>query len=160
MPPQIFLIRNTVVSYLLLFKKTDTYFVNLLYILQSVCAGEFSGHSNYSKPYGHGQQLINGLQFFSRPKKSSLPCFREIWGLDLLTLTYFIFTRNCSCIYIDISHLACTNKGHQFRLEPGWSSSVSIKYCQFYHLLIGWFEYIPLPLTTNSTCKPGPSQRI
>lgn len=48
MSPQIFLIRNTIVSYLIALESTDIYFVTLLYILQSICAGEFSGYSNYS----------------------------------------------------------------------------------------------------------------
>lgn len=65
MSPQIFLIGNTVVSYLIALKSTDIYFVTLLYILQPICAGEFSGYSNYSKPYGRGQQLINGYNFLS-----------------------------------------------------------------------------------------------
>ena len=53
---------------LIALESTDIYFVTLLYILQTICAGEFSGYSNYPKPYGLGRQLINGLQFLSRLK--------------------------------------------------------------------------------------------
>lgn len=64
----IFLIENVLVSYLIALTSTDIYFVTLVYILQSICAGEHCGYSNYSKPYGHGKQLMNGIQF-SRLKK-------------------------------------------------------------------------------------------
>lgn len=77
---------------------------------------------NYSKPYGHGQQLINGLQFSSRLKKSFLPCLKEIWGLEP-TLTYF-FTE-IAALYVDISQLACRNEGPPVQARA-WIRLISI----------------------------------
>lgn len=86
MSPKIFLMGNAVVSYLIAFRSTDIYFVTLEYILQSICAGEFHGYSNYSKPYGHGKQLINGLQFSKL--KENQPCLAwekfGAWSCPLL----------------------------------------------------------------------------
>ena len=65
MSPQIFLIRNTVVSDLIALENTRICIVPLWDITQSICTGEFSGFSNYSKACGHRMRLINGLQFFS-----------------------------------------------------------------------------------------------
>lgn len=45
-------------------QEREIYFVTLLYILQSIVARELCASSNYSEPYGHGRQLINGVYFF------------------------------------------------------------------------------------------------
>lgn len=103
----IFLIENVLVSYLIALTSTDIYFVTLVYILQSICAGEHCGYSNYSKPYGHGKQLMNGIQF-SRLKKNHLCCAWEkfgAWSWPLLILT------EITAFYVDISWLAGKDEG-------------------------------------------------
>lgn len=150
-----FLIENAVVSYLIALESTDIYFVTLLYILQSICVGELCGHSNYSKPYGHGEQLINGLQFL-RLKKIIFALFGgtlECWASPHLTET--------AASNIDISWLACRNEGPSIQAGPWWYSSVSIKGCHSHHLLVWWPEdFVPLTLVTYSTCRSGPHQKI
>lgn len=108
MSPQIFLVRNAVVSYLIAFKSTDIYFVTLLYILQSICAGEFRGYSNYSKPYGHGKQLINGLQFLSRLKNHLCLAWEKSGALSQPSLVLFL--TEVAALYVDTSRLACWNE--------------------------------------------------
>lgn len=103
---------------LIALESTDIYFVPLRYTLQSICAGEFSGYSNYSKPYGPGKQLINGLQCFFQAKKNHLCLAWEQFGDLELTLTYFVFNRNGSFILEAFHDLLREMRDHLFRLEP------------------------------------------
>lgn len=138
-----FLIGNAVVSCLIALQSTDIYFVLLQYILQPICAGEFSGYSNYSKSYGHGKQLINGLWFFFQAQKSSLPCWGAIWGLGP-TLPYFVFNRNCS--FICRHFMTCRrNKGPYIQVGAFRRLIIYDESCQSHPLLVWWSERVPCP---------------